>query len=68
MESRDSRYGGKFDGSRAQLLLVPKSGTGRPTTGVHTKGEIYLDSAASVFVCTKTGTPGTWRKVTTTSA
>jgi hypothetical protein len=67
VESRDSRYGGKFDGSRAPLLLVPKGSVGRPTSGAHTKGEIYLDSAASVFVCTKSGTPGTWRKVTTTA-
>jgi hypothetical protein len=68
VEARDSVYGGKFAGSRAQLLLVPKSATGRPTTGAHTKGEIYMDSAGALFVCTASGTPGTWRKVTTTAA
>jgi len=68
VEGRGSRYGGKFAGSRAQLLLVPKGTTGRPRSGQHTKGEIYLDSAGTLFVCTKGGTPGTWRKVTTTSA
>jgi hypothetical protein len=67
VEARDNRYGGKFDGSRAQLLLVPKGTTGRPISGTHTKGELYVDSAATLFVCTKSGTPGTWRKATTTA-
>jgi hypothetical protein len=68
VEARASRYGGKFDGSRSQLVLVPKTSTGRPTTGTHAKGEIYMDSAGTLFVCTKGGTSGTWRKVTTTAA
>ena len=67
VEARDSRYGGKFAGSRAQLLLVPKGTAGKPS-GAHTKGELYMDSAAALFVCTASGTPGTWRKVTTTAA
>ena len=53
---------------QTEELLVPKDTTGKPTSGAHAKGEIYLDSVASIFVCTKGGTPGTWRKVTTTSA
>jgi hypothetical protein len=68
VEARDSVYGGKFAGSRAQLLLVPKGAAGKPTTGAHTKGEIYMDSTGALFVCTANGTPGTWRKVTTTAA
>jgi hypothetical protein len=60
-----SGYGGQFAGGRAQLRLVPSSRTGRPT-GAHNKGEVYMDSAGSLFVCVKRGTPGTWRKVTTT--
>jgi len=68
VEARASRYGGKFDGSRSQLVLVPKTSTGRPTTSTHAKGEIYMDSAGTLFVCTKGGTSGTWRKVTTTAA
>jgi hypothetical protein len=59
-------YGGLLEGGKAQLRLVPKGTTGKPT-GAHTKGEIYMDSAAALFVCTKGGTPGTWRKVTTTA-
>lgn len=68
IEARDSVYGGKFSGSRAQLMLVPKGGTaGKPTTGTHAKGEISMDSAATFWVCTRGGNPGTWRKVATTA-
>ena len=63
-----SGYGGVFEGGKAQLKLTPKSTTGRPNSGSHQKGELYLDSAATLFVCTRSGTPGTWRKVTTTAA
>ena len=63
-----SGYGGQFDGGKAQLKLNPKGTTGKPTSGAHLKGEIYLDSAGTLFVCTANGTPGTWRKVTTTAA
>jgi hypothetical protein len=68
IEGRSSKYGGKFAGNQAQLMLVPKSTTGKPTSGAHSKGEIYMDSAGALFVCTVGGTPGTWRKVTTTAA
>jgi hypothetical protein len=60
-------YGGLFEGGKAQLRLVPKTTVGKPTTGTHTKGEIYLDSAGTLFVCTANGTPGTWKKVSTTA-
>ena len=67
VEGRNSRYGGRFDGSRAQLVLVPRGTSGRPTTGSHVKGEVSMDSAATLFVCTKGGTPGMWRKIPTTA-
>jgi hypothetical protein len=44
----------------AQLKLVPAGSQGAPGSGAHTKGEIYLDSAATVWVCIANGTPGTW--------
>jgi len=60
--------GGHFQGVKAQLMLKPKGGTaGKPTTGAHAQGEISMDSAATLWVCTVAGTPGTWRKVTTTA-
>ena len=49
------------------MKLTPKGTAGKPTSGAHTKGEIYLDSAGALFVCTVGGTPGTRRKVTTTA-
>lgn len=61
-------YGGHFSGAIAQVKLLPHSKAGRPTTGAHQKGELFLDSTAALFVCTASGTPGTWRRVTTTTA
>ena len=62
-----SGYGAQFGGGKAQMRLVPKSTAGKPKAGAHLKGEIYVDSNGAIFVCTKGGTPGTWRKVTTTA-
>jgi len=59
-------YGGLFKGGRAQVRLVPGSAEGRPG-GAHSKGEIYMGSKGALFVCVKSGTPGTWRKVSTTA-
>jgi hypothetical protein len=64
-----SGYGGQFEGGKAQLKLLPKeAAVGKPTTGEHTKGEIYMDSEATLFVCTADGTPGTWKRFQTTPA
>jgi hypothetical protein len=60
-------YGGQFKGGRAQLKLVPSSRTGRHRGGTHSKGELYMDSNAALFVCVKGGTPGRWKKVSTTA-
>jgi hypothetical protein len=59
-------YGGQFEGGRAQLKFVPGSTAGKPTTGAHSKGEIYMDSAVTLFVCTAGGTPGTWARINAT--
>ena len=58
-------YGGLFEGGTAQLRLVPSATAGKPTSGAHQKGEIYMDSKGALFVCSASGTPGAWRKVTT---
>lgn len=63
-----SGYGGYFRGGKAQLRLALGSRAGKPTAGAHVKGEIYMDSAATLYVCTVAGTPGTWRRLTTTTA
>ena len=63
-------YGGTFFGGKAQLKLEapPTRIIGRPTTGAHSFGELYLDPRGSLFVCTASGSPGKWRKFTTTAA
>ena len=62
-----SGYGGQFEGGKAQLFLKPGGTAGKPTTGAHLKGELYMDSAARLFVCVADGTPGTWKRVDTTA-
>jgi hypothetical protein len=68
----EGRYGGEFKGSKipfgAQLRLVPATTVGRPTTEFHRSGEIFMDSAATLFVCTAEGTPGKWVRVRTEPA
>lgn len=60
-----SGYGGQFKGGKAQLRLIPGSVAGKPTSGTHTKGEVYMDSKGTLFVCTAGDgtTVGTWKKV-----
>jgi hypothetical protein len=58
-------YGGQFEGGSAQLRLVPGNTAGRPTAGDHSMGEIYMDSAATLWVCVANGNPGTWVRVLT---
>jgi hypothetical protein len=61
-------YGGTFRGTRAQVRLSPTARTGKPTTGYHQTGELYLDKTGTLYICTVSGTPGTWRRVSTTTA
>ncbi len=48
------------------MKLKPAGSAGAPTTGTHRKGEIYMDSAGALFVCTAGDgtTVGTWKKLT----
>ncbi len=55
--------GGYFQGLEAALHLVPTALAGAPTSGAHSKGDLILDSGAVLYVCTASGTPGTWQKV-----
>ena len=40
-----SGLGGRFGGARAAINLIPRPGTGRPTTGAHGRGDLVVDSA-----------------------
>ena len=47
-------------GGRAPLYLVPATSTGPPTTGLHDRGEVVVDSEGDIYVCTYLGEPGAW--------
>lgn len=49
------------DGGRMQQQLRV---VGAPTAGTFTAGEQIRDGNADLYICTASGTPGTWRKVT----
>jgi hypothetical protein len=61
-------YGGVFKGGKAHLFLPPGPTAGAPTTGTHSKGELYMDSAAKLWLCVVNGTPGTWQRLATVSS
>ncbi|HEV2237599.1 MAG TPA: hypothetical protein VGR57_13140, partial [Ktedonobacterales bacterium] len=56
--------GASFMGGLAPLLLSPGVAVGAPTTGTHARGEIYVDSGATLWVCVTAGTAGTWARLT----
>lgn len=65
----EGRYGGWFEGAKAQLRLVPGDSTGAPS-GQHSKGEIYMDSAGTLFVCVASSTAtaaAKWKKLSATA-
>lgn len=49
------------DGGRMQQQL---RAVGAPAAGTFTAGEQIRDGNADLYICTASGTPGTWRKVT----
>jgi hypothetical protein len=55
--------GATFQGAGAAIRLVPRSSAGHPTTGPHQRGELVVDHGGKLWLCTKPGTPGTWKQV-----
>jgi hypothetical protein len=58
--------GGEFSGASAPIRLDPATTAGAPTSGTHKRGELYVDSQGSLFLCVadSAGTSaGTWKKV-----
>jgi hypothetical protein len=69
--SSTSNYGlSAFSLTNSQLRLVPKENnlSGPPTSGMHYKGEIWLDDTGSLYICSAQGSPGNWQKITTVPA
>ena len=58
-----SGYGAQFQGGKAQLRLAPAVTLGQPRAGAHLAGELFLDSAATLWLCVASGAPGTWKRV-----
>ena len=56
-------YGAELAVAQAPLRLDPATTTLAPTTGTHKRGELFVDSQGSLFLCVADGTPGTWKKV-----
>jgi hypothetical protein len=56
-------YGGRFEGGRGQLLLVPAASAGAPTEGHHQAGTLFVDAAMTLWLCMAGGTPGIWKQV-----
>ncbi len=50
-------------GGRAPLLLKPSSSRGAPAAGRHERGELMVDNKGDLYLCKKTGTPGTWARI-----
>jgi hypothetical protein len=63
-----TNVGGRFGGSRAAINLIPRTTAGRPTSGSHGRGDLVVDRNGALYLCTASGTPGTWVKVSTTPA
>jgi hypothetical protein len=72
-----SGYGLRGQGGRAPLFLDSAASAGAPTTGLHGRGEFWVDTntgddhhtgtGSSLFYCVASGTPGTWVNLTTGS-
>jgi hypothetical protein len=58
-----NNYGGQFQGGLANLYLMPMSTKGPPESGDHRRGELLVDSDGVLFFCTRSGAPGTWKRV-----
>jgi hypothetical protein len=50
-------------GGRAPILLKPSAKKGPPTSGQHERGELMVDAKGDLYLCKKTGTPGTWKLI-----
>lgn len=61
--SSQEGHGIVANGGIAPLLLQPRGVSGPPFGSGHLKGALVVDSAGQLYVCTASGSPGTWRPV-----
>jgi hypothetical protein len=59
--------GGDFSGASAPIRLQPAATGGAPSTGVHKRGEMFVDAHGILYFCTadssSTAPAGVWKKV-----
>ncbi len=58
-----SGYGASFAGGAAPLHLAPAETIGAPATGAHRQGALFMDAGGALWLCTASGTPGTWGRI-----
>lgn len=54
------RPGGSYNSLTAFTFRGQKTGTGAPSTGSWLVGDVVMDSAGALHLCTVAGSPGTW--------
>ena len=59
----DQSYGVRAFGVKAPLFVMPMGAAPQARTDAHQAGELIEDSAAQLWLCVGSGTPGTWRKL-----
>jgi len=57
-----------FAQTQGRILQQPQLAAGAPTSGSYSAGEQIRDLNGDLFICTTSGTPGTWKKVAATPA
>lgn len=65
-----SGLGASFSGGLAPVRLQPAGTAGAPTSLNHQQGELYVDSAGALWICTQSGTfstVGAFQQLATTS-
>lgn len=60
--------GGSYNSLSALNWRGRRGSTGAPTTGTWATGDVVMDSAGAVYLCTAGGTPGTWSTGTAAAA
>lgn len=66
-QSADGIGGVFLSDTGAALQLVPRGSYGPPVSGSWEKGSFIVDAPGNLFVCTSSGTPGSWKKATAAS-
>ncbi|WP_229398162.1 hypothetical protein [Micromonospora okii] len=57
---RGVQAGGNYNGLQAVNFRGRSTSLGAPTSGTWAAGDVVIDVAGALWLCTATGTPGTW--------